>query len=317
MKVKGPYPIYKGLSENDWKEKIEKAKALLQSCRLCPRECEVDRTAGEKGVCRAGGVARVSSANDHHGEEPPISGSRGSGTIFFTYCNLRCIFCQNYPISHLGNGEDKSAEELAQLMMKLQKRGCHNINFVTPTHMMPFILEAMPIALRLGFEIPIVYNCGGYESMEALKLLDGVVDIYLPDMKYDSDAPAEELSSAPDYPGHNREAIKEMHRQVGDLVVDEDGIALRGLIIRHLVLPEGMAGSKGVLRFIAEQISPDTHISLMSQYFPAHRAFENDHVSRGINREEYREAVAALSRYGLENGWLQDRWGVAEEEDYY
>lgn len=310
-----PWPAYLGLSEEEWDSRVERARGMLSACRLCPRECGVDRTAGELGVCGAGDVACVSSANDHHGEEPPLSGYKGSGTIFFTHCNLRCVFCQNYPISHLGNGEEMTAEELAATMVRLQRRGCHNINFVTPTHMLPFILEAMPPAIAKGLRVPLVYNCGGYETMEALELLDGVVDIYLPDMKYNDDRAAERLSAAPDYVERNRAAIKEMHRQVGDLEVDGEGIARRGLIIRHLVLPGGMAGSAGVLEFIAREVSINTAISLMSQYFPAYKAFDYPEISRRPTPEEYREAARVMKKLGLGHGWVQDKWYVLVGED--
>jgi len=305
MKSNETWPAYKGLSDEEWEDRIGKARDMLSPCRLCPRECGVDRPTGEKGVCRAGAAAQVSSYNDHHGEEPPLSGFKGSGTIFFTHCNLRCVFCQNYPISHLGHGDVVTAEALARMMLQLQKRGCHNINFVTPTHMMPFILEALPIAVGQGLDAPLVYNCGGYESLGALELLDGIVDIYLPDMKYNDDETAKRFSDAPDYVERNRAAIKEMHRQVGDLVTDELGIARRGLIIRHLVLPQGMAGSRGVLEFIANEVSKNTAISLMRQYFPAYKAPEHHELSRSITAEEYEEAARAMRELEIKQGWRQ------------
>ncbi len=298
-------PAYLSISAQEWRARIGAALGMLRECALCPRRCGADRLAGERGVCRAGAAAEVSSYNDHHGEEPPLSGYRGSGTIFFTHCNLRCVFCQNYPISHYGNGSEKNAAELAEIMLKLQRRGCHNINFVTPTHMMPFILEALPLAVEGGLEIPLVYNCGGYESIKALELLDGVIDIYLPDMKYADNRAAELLSSAPDYVERNREAAAEMRRQVGELQLDGDGIARRGLIIRHLVLPKGLAGSADVLRFIRDELSPDTAVSLMSQYFPAYKACDIEEVSRRPSRAEYEQAVAAIEELGLANGWVQ------------
>lgn len=307
MRVGGPWPKYLGLDEKQWSERIECAKAMLSPCTLCPRQCGADRLAGERGICRAGATAEVSSYNDHHGEEPPLSGRCGSGTIFFTHCNLRCVFCQNFPISHLGNGEPASADKLADMMISLQKRGCHNINFVTPTHMMPFIMEALPVAVRSGLNVPLVYNCGGYESLEALELLDGIVDVYLPDMKYNDNKAGELLSKAPDYVQINRAAIKQMHRQVGDLVIDEEGIARSGLIVRHLVLPESMAGSEGVLEFLAKEVSINTAISLMSQYFPAYKALDYPGISRRPHREEYAEARAAMEKLGLGEGWVQDR----------
>lgn len=285
--------------------RAERAKAMLESCALCPRECGANRLGGETGVCGAGARARVSSHNSHHGEEPPISGFNGSGTIFLTHCNLKCIFCQNYPISHLGNGQTVSAEQLAGMMLSLQRRGCHNINFVTPTHYMPQIVEALDIAAGAGLRIPIVYNCGGYESLEALRLLDGIVDVYMPDIKYSDEGPARRFSGAPDYFKHACAAIKEMQRQVGVLEADADGIAVRGLLIRHLVLPNGLAGSRRSLEFIAREISPDTFVSVMEQYFPAHKALSDPDISRRITREEYREVVGMVDEFGLTNGWIQ------------
>jgi putative pyruvate formate lyase activating enzyme len=281
------------------------AKEMLASCSLCPRNCGVNRLEGQLGVCGAGAEARVSSHNSHTGEEPPISGSNGSGTIFLTHCNLKCIFCQNYPISHLGNGTNTPPARMAEMMLSLQRRGCHNINFVTPTHYMPQILEALDIAADAGLRIPIVYNCGGYESLEAVRLLDGIVDIYMPDIKYSEEGPAIKLSKAPDYFKHACAAIKEMHKQVGELEEDSEGIAVRGLLIRHLVLPGGMAGSRKSLEFIAREISPDTFISIMEQYFPAHLALQLPEMSRRITREEYREVVAIVDELGLGNGWIQ------------
>ncbi len=316
MRTNEPWPAYLGIDKDEWAKRIEKARNLLSACTLCPRRCKADRLSGEKGFCGAGAVAKVASYNAHHGEEPPLSGTRGSGTIFFSHCNLRCVFCQNYPISHLGNGDAVEAHELADMMVRLQKRGCHNINFVTPTHMMPFILEAMPIAIERGLNLPLVYNCGGYESLHALKLLSGVVDVYMPDMKYNDNESASLISEAPDYAQRNRAAVKEMHRQVGDLVLDDNGIAMRGLLVRHLVLPKGHAGSTAVLEFIAEKISRQTAISLMSQYFPAYKAFEFPDLERRPTRSEYGEAVETLERLGLEQGWVQDPFylGLPDEE---
>jgi len=278
---------------------------MLAACSLCPRNCGVNRLEGGIGVCGAGAELRVSSHNAHNGEEPPISGNKGSGTIFLTHCNLKCIFCQNYPISHLGNGITVTPEEMAKMMLSLQQRGCHNINFVTPTHFMPQILESLDIAAGGGLRIPIVYNCGGYESLEAIHLLKDVVDIYMPDIKYSEEGPAIRLSKAPDYFAHACAAIKEMRLQVGDLEIGEDGIALRGLLIRHLVLPGGMAGSRKSLEFIAREISPDTFISVMEQYFPAHNALQDPVMSRKITRDEYQEVVDIVDELGLANGWIQ------------
>ena len=295
------------ISNNELNERIEAAYRLLESCRVCPRECEVNRLKNDKlGFCRSGLNPVVSSVSPHHGEEPPLSGTRGSGTIFFTNCNLRCVYCQNYPISQMGNGEERTPGELACQMLWLQEQGCHNLNLVTPTHFVPQILKALGIAMQRGFNLPIVYNTSGYESIETLRLLDGIVDIYLPDMRYTDTAAALKYSIAPDYPEINRAAIKEMYRQVGKLVLDEQGIARRGLIIRHLVLPGKISGTEGVMKFLSEEISKDVSISLMSQYFPAHRAREFTELNRRILPEEYEEAYQIMLKHGLENGWVQE-----------
>lgn len=288
------------------RERVRTAYARLRKCNLCPRDCGVDRIAGETGFCKAGLKPKVASANVHRGEEPPISGTRGSGTIFLSNCTLRCRFCQNFPISHLGNGEEMTTGDLAARMLKLQKQGVHNINFVTPGHYLPQILAALLLAVPRGFRLPIVWNTSGYENAEVLGLLDGIVDIYLPDMKYADDETAVRLSSAPGYRECNRASVKEMLRQVGHLTLDEMGIALRGLVIRHLVLPEGGAGSRDTLRWIAETLGAETHIALMNQYFPAYLARETAGINRKITDEEYREAVDCLEEFGLENGWVQE-----------
>lgn len=283
---------------------IKKLYELASSCKLCPRECKIDRLSGQIGFCGAGSNIRISSTGPHNGEEPPISGSKGSGTIFFAYCTMRCMFCQNYPISHLHNGYDISVEQLAEVMLEQQTRGCHNVNLVTPSHYSPWIAHAVEIARASGLKIPIVYNCSGYESVEVLRLMEGVVDIYLPDSKYDSDVTALEISRVSNYVESNRAALLEMSRQVGALELDEDGIAVKGLIIRHLVLPQGKAGTKNVLRWISQNI-PDATISLMSQYFPAHLALDDSSMNRNITEEEYDEALEALEQEGLGNGWIQ------------
>lgn len=298
-------PSYLKLGTAEIKKRAEKARELLSSCRLCPRHCGVDRLKGEKGFCKTGIDAPVSSRNLHHGEEPPISGYRGSGTIFFSNCNLKCVFCQNYPISQMGVGGEVSNRELGDIILTLQRRGAHNINFVTPTHVVHSIISALVYAIESGLKIPLVYNSSGYDSIEELELLDGIVDIYMPDMKYSDDEVAERFSNAPNYLAVNRRAIKEMHKQVGNLVMDEEGIALRGLLIRHLVLPEGLAGTENVLSFIANEVSKDTYISLMSQYFPTNKAFQYPEISRMVNRSEYRKAADILQRLGLENGFIQ------------
>jgi len=252
-------------------------------------------------------LARVASHNAHHWEEPPISGSRGSGTIFFSHCTGRCLFCQNYPISQLGVGDEVGTRQLGGMMLTLQRWGCHNINLVTPTHYVPQILAGLEVAVAGGLHIPLVYNTSGYDCVETLFLLDGVVDIYLPDAKYADDAVARRLSGFVDYVGHNRAALLEMHRQVGAaLQVDEAGVARRGLVIRHLVLPDGLAGTEDVLRWIAQHLSTSAYVSLMAQYFPAHRAVGDPQLGRRITFDEYDAALEALQRAGFENGWQQE-----------
>lgn len=285
---------------------LKKAYGLLRSCHVCPRKCGVNRLIGEMGICGMGFHPVVSSDNLHHGEEPPISGSRGSGTIFLTGCNLGCVFCQNYPISHLLHGRKITIPQLASMMLRLQKARAHNINFVTPTHFAPQIMGALLIAYKHGLEIPIVYNCGGYESLEMLRLWDGIIDIYMPDMKYSDPKMSEKYAYAPDYPEINREAIREMFRQVGNLQLDDSGIATSGLLIRHLVLPENIAGSEKILRFISEDISRNTYISFMSQYFPAHKALDMAPLDRPLTRSEYEQAKSFLEFFGLQRGWVQN-----------
>ncbi|HYA87937.1 MAG TPA: radical SAM protein [Nitrospirota bacterium] len=267
----------------------------------------MNRLKNEKlGFCRSGLNPLVSSSSPHHGEEPPLSGTRGSGTIFFTNCNLKCVYCQNYPISQMGHGTERIPGELACQMLWLQEEGCHNLNLVTPTHFMPQILKALEIAKERGFDLPIVYNTSGYESLEALRLLDGIVDIYLTDMRYSDDRIAMRYSVAHHYWTVNRTAVKEMFRQVGNVVLDEKGIAKQGLIIRHLILPSGLSGTQAVMKFLAGEISKDVCVSLMSQYFPAYKAHDIKELSRRITAEEYDEAYQIMQAYGLENGWVQE-----------
>lgn len=286
--------------------RVKAAYERLQSCDLCPHDCGVNRLKNETGICGAGLQPKVASANIHRGEEPPISGTRGSGTIFFSGCSLSCRFCQNFPISQFRNGEELTTRELADRMLQLQKRRVHNINFVTPTHYLPQILAALWLSIQDGFNLPVVWNSSGYEKVDCLELLDGVVAIYLPDMKYAEDEPARAISSAPGYCDVNRAAVREMLSQVGQLQLDQDGIAERGLIIRHLVLPERQAGSCVTLRWIADNLGQETHIALMSQYFPAHVAAGISGLDRALTPEEYDEAVEALEEAGLENGWVQE-----------
>ena len=241
----------------------------------------------------------MSSFGPHFGEEAPLVGRRGSGTIFFAYCNLHCVFCQNYSISQLGEGSVVDSAELADMMLSLQAKDCHNINLVSPTHVVPFILEALETAVGRGLQLPIVYNSGGYDSVETLELLDGIVDIYMPDMKYSEGKVGEKFSGVKEYPQVNRAALKEMHRQVGDLQVDESGVATRGLLVRHLVLPNGLAGTESVVKFLAEEISANTYLNVMAQYHPCYHAFEHPQISRPITNEEYSAAIELAQRYGL------------------
>lgn len=287
-------------------QRVKAAYARLASCDLCPHDCGVNRLKGETGICRSGLLPKVASANLHRGEEPPISGTKGSGTIFFSGCTLRCPFCQNFPISQLGNGEEITTSGLAGKMLQLQRRGAHNINFVTPSHFLPQVLAALWLAIPMGFSLPLVWNSSGYEKVDALELLHGVVSVYLPDMKYSDDRIACELSGAREYGRANRAAVTEMLRQAGQLQVDDNGIAVSGLIIRHLVLPEGKAGSSDILPWIAENLGIETHVALMSQYFPAGQAATMPGIDRPVNHDEYDAACEALEEAGLENGWVQE-----------
>jgi len=303
----------------------EEAREMLRECRLCPRECRVDRLAGENGFCGAGEEAKVAAVSVHHGEEPPISGTRGSGTVFFSHCNMRCLFCQNYPISQYGNGREMSIEELGGRLLWLQGRGVHNVNFVTPTPHVPHLIHSTSYSRMKGLTIPIVYNTNGYVSLDALSLLEGTVDIYLPDMKYRSEEISERASATADYPACNDRAIEEMLRQVGPLVVGEDGIAVRGVLIRHLVLPGRVGETRRVLRRIRETYGPDIPLSLMGQYFPAYKAPSTRrtgrgdlrggiggsrsavaHFSRKLSSNEYDRAIAYALDLGLVNTFIQD-----------
>ena len=272
---------------------------MLEECCVCPRRCGVNRLAGEGGKCHVATQAIVSSYGPHFGEESPLVGRHGSGTIFFTYCNLRCVFCQNYTISQLGEGSAVSREELAKMMLSLQATGCHNINLVSPTHVVPHILDALELAIGMGLYLPLVYNSGGYDSKETLELLDGIIDIYMPDTKYSDEKIAEQFSGISDYPEVNKAAIKEMHRQVGDLRMDEQGVAQRGLLVRHLVLPNRLAGTEKVVRFLAEEVSIDTYLNIMAQYHPCYKASDIPELARPINREEFYEAVHLAQQQGL------------------
>lgn len=281
------------------KKRADAAFRCLKRCMICPQACGTDRFAGKTGFCRAGRLAKIAGYAPHFGEEKPLVGQGGSGTIFFAYCNLRCVFCQNYDISHLGQGDELSNAELAGVMMKLQEMGCENINVVTPTHYVPQILNALHVAAADGLKIPLVYNSGTYESLETLRLLDGVVDIYLPDTKYSDTDTAYRYSGVKDYPRRMFESLKEMHRQVGDLRLDRRGVAVGGLLIRHLILPEGLSGTEKVLRFIARELSPHTYVNLMSQYYPAFQAKKYPELNRRPSRQELDRAVELARKLGL------------------
>lgn len=284
-------PCYLTLSRAELWERVELANDMLKKCTLCQRNCTANRAAGEVGFCKVGDKPFVSSWGPHFGEERTLVGRFGSGTIFFSNCNLGCVFCQNWSISHIGEGREISFERLAGIMLELQESGCHNINLVTPTHQMPMILRAIAIAIEKGLNMPIAYNCGGYESLEALKILDGIVDIYMPDFKYSDNEMALNYSKVKNYPQAAKGAIKEMHRQVGDLVTDKEGIATKGLLVRHLVLPEGIAGTREIVRFIAEEVSNDTYMNIMDQYHPCFKALEYPALSRRTTEQEYSEAI--------------------------
>jgi putative pyruvate formate lyase activating enzyme len=280
--------------------RLERGLELLSNpCRVCPRRCDVDRLADGKAVCLTGRYAVVSSYFPHFGEEDCLRGYRGSGTIFFANCNLKCVFCQNYDISQRQSGRVTSPEVLAEMMLELQAAGCHNINFVTPEHVVPQILEALPPAIEGGLNLPLVYNTSLYDSLESLELMDGIVDIYMPDFKYWDSRKAKRYSKAEDYPAVAREGLKEMHRQVGDLILDERGIAVRGILLRHLVMPDDVADTGEVMRFIATEISPDTYVNLMDQYHPAYKTHRYPEIDRLLTEDEYRKAWEAARREGI------------------
>jgi putative pyruvate formate lyase activating enzyme len=288
-------------------EKVRLCKEIYKNCTLCPRSCGVDRTSGERGRCGSGAAARVASVNVHRDEEPPISGSGGSGTVFLSGCSLRCMFCQNLPLSRMGTGVDMEPGELGDRMVDLQRRGVHNINIVTGTHFIPSLLEALLAARGKGLNLPVVWNTGGYERVESLRLLEGVVDIYLADYKFSDSAASEAIASAPDYPETARRALGEMARQAGPLVTDDRGIARSGLIVRHLVLPGDLSGTEAVIAFVARELPRGTALSLMSQYTPYGEAAAHPLLRRRLLKKEYRAAVKLLERYGILDGWTQER----------
>lgn len=313
MPLTASHPAYlELLATGELEDRIQKAAALLRECTVCPRQCRVNRIGNEKGFCETGALPMLSSYGPHFGEEPELVGRNGSGTIFISRCNLACEFCQNYEISQCGYGEEVSSEDLADMMLSLQRRGCHNINIVTPSHVVPQLLESTGIAAARGLHIPLVYNSGGYDAVDTLRLLEGVIDIYMPDAKYGRDETALALSHAPHYVESMKAALREMHRQVGDLVTD-DGIAVRGMIIRHLVLPGNLANSEIVMQFIAEEISRDTYVNIMAQYRPAWHvaggvqdpAFKP--LMRLITGGEFRYAIQCAVNHGLHRGFTQVR----------
>ena len=295
-------------------EKLKKTADLLyaslQSCQICPRRCQINRLEEKVGFCKTGRLPKIFSFIAHHGEEPPISGVRGSGTIFFSYCNLGCVYCQNYEFSQLGKGREYTFIQLAQVMLELQNQGCHNINLVTPTHVLPQILKSLELAMLKGLNIPLVYNTSGYELAEVIKLLDGIIDIYLVDMRYADSVVSQKLSKALDYPRFNQAAVKEMYRQVKEAKFDQSGIMKKGLIIRHLVLPQHCSATDKIMRFIAEEISPKTYISLMSQYLPYYQALDFPEINRRLKAAEYKEAKKILQDYNLSHGWIQESYGA-------
>ncbi|NPA40391.1 MAG: radical SAM protein [Thermodesulfobacteria bacterium] len=306
------YPSYlKLLETGELDKRINRLFEILEECTLCPNNCKVNRLKGEVGFCKVKDRPMVSSYGPHFGEEKPLVGTGGSGAIFFTFCNMACVYCQNWDISHLGDGDEISVEDLAKIMLILQVWGCHNINLVTPTHQVPFIVKAIKIAAEKGLRLPIVYNCGGYENVETIKLLEGIVDIYMPDIKYLKDDIALKLSKVRGYSSAVRSAVKEMHRQVGDLEI-VDGVARRGLIIRHLVLPGDLSTTEEVIKFVAEEISVNTYFNLMDQYRPCGDAWKYPPLDRGITREEWQRAINLAKKYGLKR---LDEWRARFFED--
>jgi len=292
-------PSYLRMAAEELKERADRATQRMENCDLCARRCKVNRLDGKLGVCKTGFLARVSSYGAHMGEEESLRGWNGSGTIFFTRCNLRCVFCQNHDISQTDDGVEVTAQELANIMLNLQSQGCHNINFVSPSHVVSQILQALVLAVDGGLRLPLVYNTGGYDALETLALLDGVIDIYMPDMKFANGGCAKKYARAQDYPTVNRMVVKEMYRQVGDLQIDEQGVAIHGLLVRHLLLPRNLAGTRQIVRFLAEEISQNTYLNLMAQYFPAHQAGSYPELNRRITSNEYEAAFKLAENAGL------------------
>lgn len=310
-------PSYISLyNSGELRKRAESALNKLNSCDCCPHNCKVNRKSGEFGICASGYLPIVSSYTPHHGEEPVLSGRFGAGNIFFGNCNLKCIYCQNYEISQNWNVErnnEVTHERLAEIMLELQKRSCHNIGLVSPTHFSATIIQSIYLAVTKGLKLPIIYNTNGYDSVEMLKLYDGIIDIYLPDFKYGDNEYAKKYSNAENYFEHTKEAIREMYLQVGDQLIYDGDVVVRGLIIRHLVLPNGLAESERIFRFIAEELSPKVHISLMSQYYPTNKAYKEILLDRKLRISEYEKAIDLLDKYGLVNGWIQEM----ESNEYY
>jgi len=292
-------PSYLNLSKKELAKRIDALFEIMENCEVCPRNCHVNRTKDEKGFCKLGKLPVVSSFHLHFGEEKPLVGSGGSGTIFFTSCNLSCVYCQNYEISQLRIGEEISFEKLADIMIGLENKGCHNINLVSPTPQVPQIIKALSIAIEKGLKLPLVYNTSSYDSVKVLKLLDGIVDIYMPDVKYSDNKIALKYSKVSGYFEAMKKAIKEMHHQAGDLKLNKQGIAIRGLLVRHLVLPNNLAGSDEIFEFLSKEISKDTFLNIMNQYHPCYEAFKCPELSRRITNEEYEETLKLAKQKGL------------------
>lgn len=297
------YPDYLNISEKELDRRIKKAYKILEKCAICPRECGVNRLKASplarRGFCRVGKNPIVNAYHSHFGEETPLVGSSGSGTIFFTHCNLACVYCQNYDISQLGRGQEISLERLAGMMIELQNQECHNINFVSPTPYIPQILGALPLAIKKGLKLPLVYNTNSYDSIDTLKFLDGIIDIYMPDAKYALEEVGKKYSMAPNYPNIMKKALKEMFRQVGDLEIDEQGVAVKGLLVRHLVLPGGLAGTKDIMEFLAKKISLNTFVNIMAQYHPCYKAEQYPPLDSSLSLSEHQKAIEVAQKAGL------------------
>lgn len=289
------------LETGELNTRVKMLKEKLKSCVVCPHHCKVDRLNNERGFCRAGANMVIDGYGPHYGEEDVLVGTGGSGTIFFSYCTLQCVFCQNCEISHYGEGHEVTAPELASIMLSLQKKGCHNINLVSPSHYVPQIIESVSLAAKDGLILPIVYNTGGYDEIDTLKLLEGIVDIYMPDIKFGDNIKAKKYTNSAEYFDIVKASVKEMHRQAGNLKTDDRGIACSGLIIRHLVMPENLSDTDKVLEFIAKEISMDSFVNIMSQYYPAHKSYTFPELARRVSRKEYNEAVKYAEKIGLTN----------------